>query len=158
MSSAWPRGTPADAMSPRGTGSAMQHAGGCACGRLRFRSLAAPVDSGYCHCRICQRTSGAPLLAYVSFPVAAFAYTAGTPSRYASSASGSREFCSACGTQIAFRRSADAVTVDVNVGAMDEPAAYPPARHIWCESAIPWLRFADSLPRFARGTEAGPAG
>ena len=133
------------------------HAGGCACGRLRFRSLAAPVDTGYCHCRVCQRTSGAPLLAYVSFPVAAFAYTAGTPRRYASSEIGTREFCEACGTQIAFRRTAGAVSVDVNVGAMDEPAAYPPARHIWCESAIPWLSLVDSLPRYRQAAGADPA-
>jgi hypothetical protein len=132
------------------------HVGGCACGRLRFRSLAPPLDTGYCHCRTCQRTTGAPLLAYVSFPVAAFAYTAGTPDRYASSAIGVREFCSTCGTQIAFRRNAGAVTVDVNVGAMDDPAAYPPARHIWCESAVPWLALGDALPRFAQGAATDP--
>jgi hypothetical protein len=136
----------------------VRHVGGCACDRLRFRSLAAPVDTGYCHCRTCQRTTGAPLLAYVSSPVAAFAYTTGIPSRYASSAVGASEFCATCGTQIAFRRLADTVTVDVNVAAMGEPADYPPARHIWCESAIPWLQVADELPRLARGTEAGPAG
>jgi hypothetical protein len=135
----------------------MDHVGGCACGRLRFRAQAAPLDSGYCHCRICQRTTGAPLLAYASFPAAAFAYTAGTPRRYASSPRGAREFCAACGTQIAFRGAA-AATVDVNVGALDEPARCPPGRHIWCESAIPWLVLAAGLPRYARGPADGPAG
>ena len=107
---------------------------------------------------LCQRTSGAPVLAYVSFPVAAFAYTAGSPSRYASSDVGVREFCATCGTQVAFRRIADAVTVDVNVGAMDEPAAYPPGKHIWCASAIPWLALSDGLPRYAHGPVGGPGG
>jgi hypothetical protein len=144
-----------DAATTAGAGG---HVGGCACGRLRFRSLAAPLDTGYCHCRTCQRTTGAPLLAYVSFPLAAFAYTAGTPSLYASSTFGRREFCSACGTQIAFRRDDGAGTVDVNAGAMDEPAAYPPRRHIWCESAIPWLVLGDALPRFAQAAEAAPPG
>lgn len=130
------------------------HDGGCACGQLRFRSLAPPLDTGYCHCRICQRTTGAPVLAYVSFPVTAFAYTAGTPRHYASSTIGDREFCSHCGTQIAFRRRSDAVTVDVNVGAMDDPAAYPPRRHIWCDSAIPWLDLGGALPRFAESVVA----
>ncbi len=113
----------------------MNHVGGCACGRLRFRSAAGPVDTGHCHCRICQRTTGAPVLGYASFSVAAFAYTSETPSRYASSARGAREFCAAGGTQIAFRRTAAAGTVDVNVGAMDEPGRYPAGRHIWCEPA-----------------------
>jgi hypothetical protein len=134
----------------------VEHVGGCACGRLRFRSVAAPVDTGYCHCRLCQRTTGAPLLAYVSFPVAAFAYSTGTPSRYPSSALGVREFCGACGTQIAFRGTG-AATVDVNVGALDQPGAYPPGKHIWCDSAIGWLELADGLPRFARGPGAAAA-
>jgi hypothetical protein len=134
------------------------HDGGCACGRLRFRSLAPPLDTGYCHCRLCQRTTGAPVLAYAAFPVAAFAYTAGTPARYASSTIGDREFCGRCGTQIAFRRRNDAVTVDVNVGAMDVPARYPPRRHIWCASAIPWLDLGDRLPRSAQGIEDGLPG
>ena len=134
------------------------HDGGCACGRLRFRSLAPPLDSGYCHCRLCQRTTGAPVLAYVSFPVAAFAYTTGTPARYASSTIGEREFCASCGTQIAFRRRSGAVSVDVNAAAMDDPARYPPRRHIWCESAIPWLELGDALPRYARALEEGLPG
>jgi hypothetical protein len=131
------------------------HVGGCACGRVRFRAVAGPVDTGYCHCRLCQRTTGAPVLAWASFPVEAFAYTAGAPGRFASSALGDREFCSHCGTQIAFRKRQDAVTVDVNVGALDDPAQYPPAKHIWCESAIPWLSIADGLPRYARGGTGG---
>lgn len=134
------------------------HEGGCACGRLRFRSLAPPLDTGYCHCRLCQQTTGAPVLAYVAFPAGAFAYSAGTPARYASSAIGDREFCGRCGTQIAFRRRSGAVTVDVNVGAMDEPARYPPRRHIWCESAIPWLSLDDALPRYTRSLEEGLPG
>ena len=136
----------------------MEHWGGCACGDLRFRATADPVDTGFCHCRICQRTTGAPVLAYVSFPVAAFTYTAGTPARYASSALGHREFCSRCGTQIAFRQAVGAVTVDVNAGAMDEPGRYPPARHIWCESAIAWLALADALPRHPRSAAPSSSG
>jgi len=139
-------------------GAARVHEGGCACGRLRFRSLAAPLDTGYCHCRLCQRTTGAPLLAYVSFAAGAFAYTAGTPAEYASSAIGRREFCGHCGTQIAFRRNSGAVTVDVNSGAMDEPDRYPPARHIWCTSRIAWVELGDALPRYPEGAEAGPSG
>ena len=130
----------------------MEHHGGCACGRLRFRSAADPVDTGYCHCRTCRQTTGAPVLAYASFPVAAFAYTAGVPSRYASSAQGYREFCDRCGTQIAFRGDASA-TVDVNVGALEVPERCAPARHLWCESALPWLRLDDGLPRHAQGID-----
>ena len=72
------------------------------CGRLRYAARD-PIDAGYCHCRMCQRSSGAPVLAWVSFPVAAFAWEAGAPSVYQSSDRGQREFCPSCGTQLVFR-------------------------------------------------------
>ena len=132
----------------------MTREGGCACGRLRFAASAPPVECGYCHCGICRKTTGAPVLAYVSFPRAAFAYTLGVPDRYASSARGHREFCAHCGTQIAFRAAVAAATVDVNVGALDEPEAFAPEKHIWCEDAISWLQLADRLPRHRRGADS----
>jgi Glutathione-dependent formaldehyde-activating enzyme len=70
----------------------------------------------------------------------------------ASSKRGAREFCASCGTQIAFRASPDPATVDVNVGALDNPAKFPPQKHIYCGSAIPWLLLRDSLPRYDAAT------
>lgn len=53
--------------------------GGCLCGAIRFASGVAPTWSGYCHCRLCQLSSGSPVLAWASFPLAAFDYA---PPRY----------------------------------------------------------------------------
>jgi hypothetical protein len=128
--------------------------GGCACGALRFSANADPLDAGYCHCRICQRTTGAPVLAWASFPVSSFTYTRGEPSLYPSSNHGHRELCAQCGTQIAYRDNV-ATTVDVNVGSLDEPERITPTCHIWCESQIPWLTIEDDLPRFVRSKAAG---
>ena len=38
--------------------------------------------------------------------------------------------------------------VDVNVGALDNPAKFPPQKDIYCGSAVPWLWLWDSLPRY----------
>jgi hypothetical protein len=130
--------------------------GGCLCGALQFESSAEPVDSGYCHCRLCQRSTGAPVLAYVSFPVASFRYIAGAPAIYPSSERGAREFCAKCGTQIAFRASVNTTTVDVNVGALDRAGDFPPRKHIYCASAVPWLTLYDKLPRYDEGVPIGP--
>src|SRR5262245_36008069 len=62
--------------------------GGCLCGAIRYETDVAPIDTGYCHCRMCQRASGAPVLAWASFPIDAFRYTAGAPQAYVSSAIG----------------------------------------------------------------------
>ena len=41
----------------------MPHTGACLCGSLRYAITAPPIDAGYCHCRLCQRSAGAPVLA-----------------------------------------------------------------------------------------------
>ena len=38
--------------------------GGCLCGAVRYRLTSAPFDTGYCHCRMCQRTAGAPVMVF----------------------------------------------------------------------------------------------
>ncbi len=129
----------------------MIHAGGCLCGAVRFRSTSPPLETGYCHCKLCQRSTGAPVLAWASYAADGFSYTAGTPARFDSSARGHREFCSRCGTQIAYRDSHNAKTVEVNIGALDDPGAAQPRYHIWWSSRIAWFDTADDLPRFDRG-------
>ncbi len=122
--------------------------GGCLCENLRFSSKAPPSDTGYCHCLICQRSTGAPVLVWATFAVETFAYDQGTPTIYRSSPHGHREFCEICGTQIAYRVTVGANTLDINVGCLDTPEAYAPKCHTWIKSRITWFETADDLPRF----------
>ncbi len=46
--------------------------GGCLCGEVRYRIEAEPSDVAYCHCRMCQKTSGAPAMAWGTVPSSAF--------------------------------------------------------------------------------------
>jgi hypothetical protein len=124
--------------------------GGCHCGALRYRIRVVPADSGYCHCRICQRTTGAPVLAWTSIPIDSFEYAGGAPKVYRSSANGQREFCASCGAQIAFRKDSPADAIDVNTATLDEPGKVHPKLHIWTASRIDWFETADDLPRFDR--------
>ena len=132
---------------------AMNYTGGCLCRALRYHSSVEPTEAGYCHCSICQRSTGAPVLAWASFPVEGFQYSKGSPSVYKSSEYGHREFCSHCGTQIAFREANEATTVDVNVGSLDDPMTVRPQYHIWCKSRIEWFDIGDELPRHEEGIE-----
>ncbi|MEH6591666.1 MAG: GFA family protein [Halioglobus sp.] len=132
----------------------MAYLGGCFCGEIRFRSDSEPVEKGYCHCSICRKTTGAPVLAFASFRVEGFTYTKGEPKIFKSSSRGQREFCGTCGTQICFRESEMATTVDVNSGALDEPDAVAPDHHIYTSSRLEWLRFADQLPEHQNELES----
>ena len=127
--------------------------GGCLCGELRYEGRN-PIDAGYCHCRICQRSTGAPLLAWVTFPIADFSFVKGEPTIYRSSPRGVRNFCSNCGTQIAFHGDETHGQIDVNIGSLDDPGQAVPEYHIWVGSRVPWLHIDDELPRY---TADGPA-
>jgi hypothetical protein len=121
--------------------------GGCLCGAVRYRVEPGEGDSGYCHCRMCQKSAGAPVLAWVTVPLARFAFTKGAPKVYRSSAHARREFCADCGTQLLFRDD-EGEKVDVNTATLDDPTLAPPRYHICRMSRIAWFETADAWPRF----------
>lgn len=123
--------------------------GGCLCGRVRYACRVKPENAGYCHCRMCQRNSGAPVMACAYVGLADFSYTAGEPAIYRSSEQGERRFCPTCGTPLEYRER-DGDFVSVNVATLDRPEEVPPTFHIWTESRIPWFDTADELPRHPR--------
>jgi hypothetical protein len=125
--------------------------GGCLCGDIRYEASAVPEDNGYCHCRMCQRASGAPAQCYAGFPIAAFAYVAGEPVVYVSSDIGERRFCARCGSSIEFRERLSPARVYVNAGTLDDPSVAPPAKHIWTASRVPWFALAGGLPASTDG-------
>jgi hypothetical protein len=124
------------------------HEGGCLCGKLRFRVTAAHIDSGYCHCHMCQKNSGAPVVAWVTFPTASFSWIRGEPGSYASSPHAKRLFCGACGSYLVFQNDNPSGEISVNTASFDDPNAFAPRMHIYAESRIPWFHTADDLPSY----------
>jgi len=123
-------------------------AGGCDCKAVRYRLASPPFDAGYCHCRICQRASGAPVLAFATVPLPDFVITAGQPRRRRSSAFGERWFCADCGSQLAMRVDHQPETIDFTVATLDAPECVAPGFHIWAGRRIGWFDTSDDLPRF----------
>lgn len=124
--------------------------GKCLCGRVRYRVVLPPIDAGFCHCRLCQRSAGAPVLAWATFPGAAFRYTRGEPRVHRSSRQAARDFCGDCGTQLCFRRDRSE-QVDVTLATLDDPRRIAPEYHIWTASRVSWFETADRLPRHRDG-------
>lgn len=77
--------------------------GGCLCEAVRYRITADSVAALYCHCRMCLRAHGAPVVAWMTVPVAGFEVTAGAPAAYRSSEPAFRHFCGRCGTPLTWR-------------------------------------------------------
>src|ERR1700758_1732708 len=100
--------------------------GGCLCSQVRYRITAAPVEALYCHCRMCQRAHGAPVIAWLTVPLANFEVTAGKPADYSSSAEAVRHFCGGCGSPLTWREAENPRLFDVSIATLDTPEAVEP--------------------------------
>jgi len=124
------------------------HEGGCLCGKVRFRATAPALDKGYCHCRMCQKNSGAPVVAWASFPASGFAWIGEPPASYQSSPGARRQFCPHCGSYMVFVSDRFPNEVSVNTASFDDPETFPPDMHIYASSRVSWLHLDHRLPEY----------
>ena len=123
--------------------------GGCLCGKVRYQATTKPLGSMLCHCRMCQRFSGAPILGGTTFPAEALSFTQGEPKYFVSSKIAQRGFCGDCGTALIYQGTLGVWTKwsMIFTASLDEPEKYPPTYHLGIESTMPWLDIHDDLPR-----------
>jgi len=122
--------------------------GGCFCRAIRFR-FRDIFDAGYCHCSICRRTTGAPVIAWANTPREGFTLTQGDPRFVATSEDFERAFCPDCGTIMYTRSRVQGASpyVWVHHGTIDGCERILPAVHICFADKLPWLHIDDQLPR-----------
>lgn len=125
--------------------------GGCQCGAIRYEVKGAAKHVTLCHCRDCQRSVGAPMVAWAAFAEEDLAVTAGTPRTINSSGQTLRSFCPDCGTGL-FYRNAEFMPriVDIQSVTLDDPDALPPQAHIQMAERVAWMDGQADLPRFDR--------
>ena len=121
--------------------------GGCACGCIRYELRSRPFDAGYCHCSICRRSSGAPVVAFATVPFNDLVIVRGEARRRRSSDFGERWFCGECGTQLAMRVDHQPATIDFTIASLGSPAAVRPTFHIFFAEKVPWFEPRDTYPR-----------
>jgi hypothetical protein len=126
--------------------------GGCTCGAVRYALKTAPFDAGWCHCRTCQRTSGAPAMVFASVPEGDLVWTEGaeTVRWFKSSSFGHRAFCGLCGTPFLMKVDHQPETIDFSVATLDAPDAVAPRFHIFWGSRVAWFDPGDALPRYEK--------
>ena len=116
--------------------------GSCLCGAIRF-TIDIPVkELRACHCRNCQKASGAAGSVNAVVPSASFRITRGTPKRYSAHADSGRllhrYFCAECGSPIYSQRDLAPETVVVRAGLFDNAGEMKIAANIWTASARSW--------------------
>ncbi len=129
--------------------------GRCACGSIKFEITQKSLGSGFCHCRICQRSTGAPVFAWTAFPMDAVRFTRNQPNYFPLSLIAEQGFCRNCGSPVAWRNTKPepANYLVIATTCLDNPEDFAPTWHGCVESQLPWLQVQDDLPR-TRGIEA----
>ena len=119
--------------------------GGCQCGAIRFALSAVPLRVSLCHCRMCQKASGAPFASLAEIPHEHFAWTRGKPASFKSSSIAERDFCAACGTPLSYRL-VGGPNIEIMTGAFDRPDRVVPTRQFGSESRLGWVGTIVNLP------------
>jgi hypothetical protein len=122
--------------------------GGCFCGRIRYEVTGTPFHETNCHCSICRRTTGAPLVAWFTVRPSEFRWLSGNPCQFRSSAQATRSFCAHCGTQLTFQGDEYPDEIDVTTCSLDQPETVPPRDHSHVSSKLRWIALSDGLPQF----------
>ena len=118
--------------------------GGCACRHVLFRLVSRPLIVHCCHCRWCQRESGASFALNALIEAERVELLEGdvdvinTPTNSGKGQKISR--CSRCRVTLwsNYAGAGDAIRF-VRVGALDDPDSFPPDIHIFTETKQPWI-------------------
>lgn len=121
--------------------------GGCQCGRVRYRLDGPLIEQVVCACRMCQRASGGPFMAFAGVAPGDLVWTGAEPRWFASSSIVKRGFCSHCGTPVAFAYQ-DRAAIYVTMGTLDTPDLVAPDALIHAESLPAWVHDLMDMPWF----------
>jgi hypothetical protein len=140
------------------------HDGGCACGFVRYRMASKPLFVHCCHCRWCQRETGASFALNALIEADRVELLEGefdvvdSPSQRGEGQRISR--CPRCRVALwsNYAGAGDAIRF-VRVGTLDEPGRLRPDIHIYTASKQPWVVIpADTpaMPEYYRASERWP--
>lgn len=128
--------------------------GGCTCRAVRYRMIGTPLFVHCCHCRWCQRETGAAFALNAMIESGRVVQLHGilevinTPSNSGKGQKISR--CPVCHIALwsNYAGAGDAIRF-VRVGTLDEPDRLPPDIHIFTSSKQPWVVLPGNTPTVA---------
>jgi hypothetical protein len=125
--------------------------GRCTCGTVRYRMTSAPMFVHCCHCRWCQRETGASFALNALIEADRVILLAGEPEVvWTPTNSGKGQKIARCpNCRIAlwsnYAGAGDAVRF-VRVGTLENPDLLPPDIHIYTSSKQPWVTLSRDIP------------
>ena len=128
--------------------------GGCTCRAVRYRMLTPPMFVHCCHCRWCQRETGASFALNAMIEAERVVVRSGVPQVVATpSASGKGQSiwrCPTCWVALWSNYAGAGPAIHfVRVGTLDRPDVLPPDIHIFTASRQPWVVLPQGTPAVA---------
>ena len=133
--------------------------GGCACREVRYRMTSGPLFVHCCHCRWCQRETGAAFALNAMIEASRVELVSGEPEIvHTPSNSGAGQDIARCPTcRVAVwshYAGAGRKVSFVRVGTLDEPDRLSPDIHIFTDSKQPWVVLPPDIPAVAEYYES----
>lgn len=127
--------------------------GGCLCGGVRYRIDGACRDIICCHCENCRRTHG-HFAAYTAVNEVQLTLLSSATLRWYhdESPDTQRGFCNRCGASLFWKPRADAATISVSGGSLDDSGTLRLVGHIFLAEAGRYYQVDDALPCFDAGS------
>jgi hypothetical protein len=126
--------------------------GGCNCGSVRFEVAEPLVAASYCHCRRCQRRSGAAASPNAHPAPGTFRIVAGKDRLriWKPEGGGEKWFCGDCGSSLFGFNPNHAEPIGIRMGTFDHDPGIRPSVRQFVADAAPWEPIPDDgLPRHA---------
>jgi hypothetical protein len=123
--------------------------GHCLCGAVTIRVSDSDRTLGACHCRMCQRWSGALFVCFAASPDAVT--VEGEVARYQSSHFAERAFCPVCGSHL-WMRDTDRTDAryDLMPGLFDAALNWPLTSEIYSDRAMTAMRLDGTHSRYSQ--------
>ncbi|WP_159978082.1 MULTISPECIES: GFA family protein [unclassified Novosphingobium] len=127
--------------------------GGCACGEVRYRLLAAPIVVHCCHCRSCQRESGASFALNAVIETDRVETLTGAAERIdtpSESGKGQAIFrCPSCRVALwSHYGGAGPAASFIRVGTLDDPDTCTPDTHVFTRSRQRWVQIPEDAESY----------
>ncbi len=127
----------------------------CQCGGVTVSVTAGTTaDVNACHCRDCQRRTGAPF-GVIAWFAESGVFIDGETRSFARKADSGRDFtshfCPRCGSSLLFSAALKPGVIGIAAGAFADPAFPPPVRSVWEQTQHNWVDIPTATEHYPRG-------
>jgi hypothetical protein len=131
----------------------------CSCGSLSVDADGEPAAISLCHCRECQRRTGAPFGIGAYYP-AEQVRLSGPSTVWERSVEGRKlsfHFCPTCGSTVYWTADVHPGRVGVATGAFADPHFPAPMRSVFEVTRHDWVTLPEDVPGFVEGRNGKPS-